>query len=423
MSRIAVIGAGISGMAAAYLLSRKHEVWMLEKEDRLGGHTHTHTVETSRGPLPIDTGFIVHNDRTYPNLVRLLRHLGLARQKSDMSFGVSCRQTGFEYSSRGLRGLFAGRNWHRPAHYRFLAEIMRFNREARKLLQDPSLADVTLGEYLRSHQFQGDFTRYYLHPMAAAVWSTSLEEIEDFPALTLIRFFENHGFLGLTTQAQWYVLQGGSSTYIPPLTAPYRERIRLGSNISAVTRTQIGAQIAFADRPTESFDEVIFACHAPQTMQLLKDASPVERQVLGSFRTSRNQTVLHTDSRLLPRQQDARASWNYHLGTNRQAATLTYHMNRLQSLPTPEDYCVTLNDTQSIDERHVLREMTYFHPLYTLDAVRAQARWPEISGRNHTHLCGAYWFYGFHEDGLNSAIRVAEKLGVRWEPAALEAAA
>jgi predicted NAD/FAD-binding protein len=418
MSRIAVIGAGISGMSAAYLLSQKHQVWLFEKEDRLGGHTHTHTIETSSGPLPIDTGFIVHNDRTYPNLVRLFRRMGLARQKSDMSFGVTCRQTGFEYSSRGLRGLFAGRNWRRPGHYRFLAELLRFNREARKLLQDRSPADVTLGEYLRSHQFQGDFSRYYLHPMAAAVWSTSLEEIEDFPALTLIRFFDNHGFLGLTTQAQWYVLRGGSRTYIPPLTAPYQERIRLGSNISAVTRMPTGAQIAFADRPSESFDEVVFACHAPQTMQLLTDASPVERQVLGSFRTSRNQAVLHTDSRLLPRRPDVRASWNYHLGTNRRAATLTYHMNRLQGLSTPEDYCVTLNDAQSIDERRVLREMTYFHPLYTLEAVRAGARWPEISGRNHTHFCGAYWFYGFHEDGLNSAIRVAEKLGVSWEAAA-----
>jgi predicted NAD/FAD-binding protein len=340
-----------------------------------------------------------------------------------MSFGVSCRQTGFEFSSRGLRGLFAGSNWHRLGHYRFLAEIVRFNREARKLLQDQDHADITLGDYLRSHQFQGDFTRYYLHPMAAAVWSTSLEEIEDFPALTLIRFFDNHGFLGVTTQAQWYVLRGGSSTYIPPLTAPYQDRIRLGSNINAVTRTPTGAQIAFADCPQESFDEVVFACHAPQTVQLLKDASPVERHVLGSFRTSRNQAVLHTDSRLLPRQPDARASWNYHLGTNRQAATLTYHMNRLQGLPTPEDYCVTLNDAQSVDKRRILREMTFFHPLYTLDAVRAQARWPEISGRNHTHFCGAYWFYGFHEDGLNSAIRVAEKLGVRWEPSAPQAVA
>jgi predicted NAD/FAD-binding protein len=406
-------------MAAAYLLSQKHEVSLFEKESRLGGHTHTHEIETSCGVLPIDTGFIVHNDRTYPNLVRLFAQMGIARQTSDMSFGVSCRETGFEYSSRGLRGFFAGRrNWYRLGHYRFLAEIVRFNREAHKLLQDPASADLTLGDYLRVHRFQGDFTRYYLHPMAAAVWSTSPEEIEDFPAFTLIRFLENHGLLGLTTQPQWYVLQGGSSSYIAPLTAPYKERIRLGARIRGVTRIQMGVQIGFEDRAPECFDEVVFACHAPQTIQLLQDATPLEQQVLRGFRTSRNQTVLHTDSSLLPRRLGARASWNYHLGTKRRAATLTYHMNRLQSLPTTEDYCVTLNDNQSVDERRILREMTYFHPLYTLEAVRAQARWPEISGRNRTHFCGAYWFYGFHEDGLNSAIRVAETLGVCWKAVA-----
>ena len=419
MSRVAVIGSGISGMAAAYLLSRKHEVCLFEKEDRLGGHTHTHQIDTSCGTLPIDTGFIVHNDRTYPNLVRLLGQLGIARQASDMSFGVSCRSTGFEYSSRGLRGLFAGGGkWRRPSHYRFLAEIVRFNREARKLLQDPANSEISLREYLQANRFHGDFTRYYLHPMAASVWSTSLDEIEDFPAFTLIRFFENHGFLGLTTQAQWFVLDGGSSAYIAPLTSPYRDQIRLGASIRAVTRTEGAVTLRFESRPDEHFDEVVFACHAPQTMQLLKDPTPVERQVLNSFRTSRNETLLHTDSRLLPRQTEARASWNYHLGTERQAATLTYHMNRLQNLPTKEDYCVTLNHRESVEPTKILREMTYFHPLYTLDAVRAQSRWAEISGKNRTHFCGAYWFYGFHEDGLNSAIRVADKLGVSWDAVA-----
>ncbi len=426
MSRIAVIGAGISGMATGYLLSKKHEVWLFEREDRLGGHTHTHTIETTCGALPIDTGFIVHNDRTYPNLVRLFGELGIERQASDMSFGVSCRQSQFEYSTRGLRGLFANRrNLYRWGHYQFLAEIMRFNREARRLLQNPASAGITLRDYLRAHGFKGDFTRYYLHPMAAAVWSTSLEEIEDFPAFTLIRFFENHGFLGLTTQAQWYVVKGGSSTYIPPLTSPYRERIRLGAKIDRVSRSATEATIEFEDGAPEHFDEVVFACHAPQALQLLADATPAERQVLDSFRTSRNHTILHTDSRMLPRQPAARASWNYHVGdsaergneSGRREATLTYHMNRLQNLPTPEDYCVTLNDTQSVDEGRILREMTYFHPLYTLESVRAQARWSEISGLHRTHFCGAYWFYGFHEDGLNSAIRVAEKLGVPWEAA------
>jgi len=413
MSRIAIIGAGISGMAAAYLLSHRHEVTLFEKESRLGGHTHTHSIETSVGTLPIDTGFIVHNDRTYPNLVKLFQKLGVDRQSSDMSFGVSCQETGFEYSSRGLSGFF-GSNLFRPGQYKLFAEILRFNRESRRLLSDPSNAEMTLGDYLRKNGFAGDFARYYLNPMAASVWSTSLGEIEDFPALTLIRFFENHGFLGLTTQAQWYVVKGGSSAYIAPLTAPYKERIRLGSEIEAVTRTSIGIQIAFKDRPPERFDEVLFACHAPQTLELLRDASPLERDILASFRTLRNQTVLHTDSRMLPRRLNARASWNYHLGTSRQSATLTYYMNRLQNLTTREDYCVTLNSSSSLDSSHVLREMEYFHPLYTLDAVRAQARWAEISGQNRTHFCGAHWFYGFHEDGLNSAIRVAEQLGVSW---------
>lgn len=418
MSSIAVIGAGISGMAAAHLLSRKHEVLLLEKESRLGGHTHTHTIETSSGPLPIDTGFIVHNDRTYPNLVRLFRSLGVVRQESDMSFGVSCRQTGFEYSSRGLSGFFSQpAAWLRPSHYRFLGEILRFNREARKLLLDPANADITLRQYLDAHNFSTEFKRYYLYPMAASVWSTSLEEMEDFPAFTLVRFFDNHGFLGLTTQAQWYTLRGGSSSYIPALTAAYRDRIQLSCDIIGVKRTEATVQVHFANRPAESFDHVVFACHAPQTLRLLSDATPQERQVLGQLQTSRNHTILHTDDRLLPRRSQARASWNYHLGVGRKAATLTYHMNRLQGLPTRENYCVTLNAAEEIASQKILREMTYYHPLYNLDALRAQSRWAEISGQNRTHFCGAYWFYGFHEDGLNSAIRVARTLGVDWQEA------
>jgi predicted NAD/FAD-binding protein len=416
MSRIAVIGAGISGMAVAYLLSQKHEVTLFEKESRLGGHTHTHDVDTSHGVLPIDSGFIVHNDRTYPNLVRLLRKLGVERQPSDMSFGVSCRETGFEYSTRGLGGFF-GSNLLRLRQYRLFAEILRFNREARSWLRNPANAELTLGAYIRTCGFEGDFARYYLTPMAASVWSTSLDEIEDFPAFTLFRFLDNHGLLGLTTQAQWYVLKGGSRTYIEPLTAPYKQRLELGAGVEGVTRTAAGVQVECAGRPPKAYDEVVFASHAPQALELLKDATALERSVLGNFRTTPNRAVLHTDSRLLPRRPSARASWNYHLDAPRRSAALTYHMNRLQGLPTREDYCVTLNDSGSVRPRGVLREMDYRHPLYTLDAVRSQARWSDISGHNRTHFCGAYWFYGFHEDGLNSAIRVAEKLGASWEAA------
>jgi predicted NAD/FAD-binding protein len=419
MSRIAIIGSGIAGMAVAYLLSRKHEVHLLERDSRIGGHTHTHGIVTSRGELPIDSGFIVHNDRTYPNLVKLFKELGVTRQKSDMSFGVSCQKTGFEYSSRGLGGLFAQKsNWLRPRHYRFLAEIMRFNREAPRVLEDRAGADLTLGEWIRAHDFSPEFGRYYLYPMAAAVWSTSMEEIDDFPAVTLVRFFANHGFFGVNTHPQWYVLEGGSSQYIAPLTKPYREHIRKGLEIKGVTRNSEGASLAYADGTAEAFDEIVFACHGPQALELLADASAVERAILQGFTTSRNETVLHTDGRLLPIRPGARASWNYHVGADDRAATLTYHMNRLQNLAAPEPYCVTLNATNPIASQHVLREMTYHHPLMTLSAIRSQVRWQEISGRNHTHFCGAYWCYGFHEDGFNSAIRVAQSLGVNWRPEA-----
>lgn len=417
MSRIAVIGSGISGMAAAYLLSQKHEVHLLEREQRIGGHTHTHQIETSRGLSPIDTGFIVHNDRTYPNLVKLFKELGVARQKSDMSFGVSCQKTGFEYSSRGLGGLFAQKsNWLRPSHYRFLTEILRFNREAPKVLDDPAGGTLKLGEWIRANGFTPEFSRYYLYPMAAAVWSTSMEEIEDFPAVTLVRFFANHGFLGVDTHPQWYVLDGGSSSYTAPITVPYRDRVRQGIEIKSVTRSHEGAHLAYADGSSERFDEVVFACHGPQARQLLDDATPQEAAVLQGFTTSRNDTVLHTDERLLPTRPSARASWNYHVGAAERAVTLTYHMNRLQNLATPESYCVTLNATSQIASPKVLRSMVYRHPLMTLEAIRSQSRWAEISGRNHTHFCGAYWFYGFHEDGFNSALRVAQTLGVQWNP-------
>ncbi len=417
MSRIAVIGAGIAGMATAYLLSRDHEVHLLERDDRLGGHTHTHQIQTSHGLLPIDSGFIVHNDRTYPNLVKLFQKLGVERQKSDMSFGVSCRKTGFEYSSRGMTGLFAQtKNFFRPAHYRFLKEILRFNRISRFVLDDPSAATMTLGAYVQANDFSADFARYYLYPMAASVWSTSLEEIASFPAVTLVRFFDNHGFLGINSQTQWYVLKGGSSQYIAPLTRPYASRIRTRAGTTAVSRSSGSVQIRFSNGALETFDEIVFACHAPQALELLADPTPQERNVLGSLTTSSNHTLLHTDSRLLPRRHAARAAWNYHLGTEVRGATLTYDMNRLQSLSVPERYCVTLNAKGFVEEKSILREMTYAHPLMTLGAIRAQGRWQEISARNHTHFCGAYWFYGFHEDGLNSAIRVARSFNIPWQP-------
>lgn len=412
--RIAIIGSGISGLAAGWYLSRKHEVSLFEKDTRLGGHTNTVMVENGGDPIPVDTGFIVHNDRTYPNLVRLLSELGVETQPSDMSFSVSNRQTGFEYSSRGINGFFAQRsNILRPEHYLLLAEILRFNRTAPKLLDLPGAESATVGDVIDDGRYHEVFTDCYLLPMASAVWSMSLDSIRYFPALTLLRFFHNHGMLGINTHPKWKVIRGGSRTYIPLLTAPFKEQIFLDARIQTVSRQENGVTLNFEDRPAIAFDQVVFACHGDQVLPLLEQPTGAERDVLGNFKTSRNVASLHTDSSLLPMHSAARASWNYNLGlTGTNAVTLTYHMNRLQSLKTEKDYCVTLNGENAIDGAKVLRKIVYHHPLYTQEAVRAQRRWSEISGRKRTHYCGAYWFYGFHKDGLNSALRVARALSV-----------
>ena len=411
MKHIAVVGAGISGLAAAYFLSRHHRVWLFEQDSRLGGHTHT----VRLGGLALDTGFLVHNERTYPNLVRLFAEIGGETRESDMCFAVSDARTGLEYSSRGARGFFAQRrNLLSPPHLRLLREIVRFNRVAPSLLGAPDADALTLGDFLDMHRFGEDFTHRYLFPIASAVWSSSLDSIRSFPALTLIRFFDNHGMLGLDTHPTWKVVRGGSHTYIPKLTSPLDERVVSGVNIQKILRSEEGVTILFAARAPMTFDDVVLACHGDQVLPLLADPTDPERDVFRGFTTTVNQTWLHTDDTQLPRLADARASWNYRLGAHDAPPTVTYHLNRLQGLATPEEYCVTLNPNGSIDDRRVLRKMVYTHPLYTRAAIAAQARWSEVSGVNRTHYCGAYWFYGFHEDGLRSALRVACALGVEW---------
>lgn len=415
--RIAVIGSGISGLSAAYYLSRKHTVWLFEKDDRIGGHTHTVQVDTPRGPLAVDTGFIVHNDRTYPNLIRLFAELGVETQPSDMSFAVNDRATGFEYSSRGLRGFFAQpSSWFSPRQHRLLREILRFNREAPLLLDNPALASMTLGDVVDQGRYSQVFTERYLFPMASAVWSMSNEGIRRFPALTLLRFFQNHGMLSIHTHPKWKVVKGGSNQYLGPLTKPYADRIHTGCDIAAVERTEDSVTIRFRDAaaPAMTFDHVVFACHGNQVLPLLPNPTAYERDVLGNFTTSRNDVILHTDDHLLARRDCARASWNYNLrGNGAAGATVTYHMNRLQSLNEPEQYCVTLNGADRIRPAKILRRFVYHHPVYDRAAIAAQERWSEISGAGlRTHFCGAYWFYGFHEDGLNSALRVCKALGV-----------
>ena len=416
MKSIAIVGGGISGLAAAALLSRRHRVHLFERERRLGGHTHTVLIDGPDGPVPLDTGFLVHNDRTYPNLVRLFAELGVATRDSDMSFAVSCRRTGLEYSSRGANGFFAQRrNVVRPSHLFLLREIRRFNREAPALIGTPDADRQTLGDFLESRGFGETFTRQYLFPMASAIWSASLDAIRSFPALTLIRFFDNHGLLSLGAQPTWKVVRGGSHTYIPPLTALVSGDIHQGAALEAITRSEERVTLTFRDRSPMTFDEVVLACHGDQVLPLLADPTERERDVFSNFTTTANAAWLHTDTSVLPLQPRARASWNYLLADHSDAApTVTYDLNRLQGLESSVRYCVTLNPDGCIDEPHVLRRFVYRHPLYTRDAIRAQQQWCDVSGVNRTHYCGAYWFYGFHEDGLNSAIRVAHAFGVTW---------
>ncbi len=416
MKRIAVIGGGISGLAAAALLSRRHRVDLFEQERRFGGHTHTVVVDGPNGPLPLDTGFLVHNDRTYPNLIRLFAELGVATRDSDMSFAVSCRRSGLEYSSRGANGFFAQRrNLLSPSHLSLLREIVRFNREAPALLEAPDADRQTLGDFLESRRFGEGFTHRYLFPMASAIWSASFNGIRSFPAITLIRFLDNHGLLSLTGQPIWKVVVGGSQTYIPKLIASVTGDLYQGASIQSVRRREDGVTLTFRDRPSMAFDEVVFACHGDQVLPLLADPTDRERDVFSRFATTTNVVWLHTDGSALPAQARARASWNYRLAEDPGAPpTVTYDLNRLQGLTTPEQYCVTLNPDDGIDERRVLRRFVYRHPLYTAETIRAQRHWGDVSGVSRTHYCGAYWRYGFHEDGLQSAIRVARTLGVEW---------
>lgn len=419
MARIAVIGSGISGLASAYYLSRKHEVFLFEREARIGGHTHTVTVESSKGPLAIDTGFIVHNDRTYPNLVRLLSELGIPRVNSDMSFAVSCRSTGYEYSSRGLRGFFAQRqNLLNRKTYRLFSEIHRFNRDAPRFVERADARGLKLWEFLDEQRYSEEFRQLYLFPMTSAVWSCAPTAAREFPAAMLIRFFDNHNFLTMTRQYQWKTIPGGCSRYLEPLSAPFRSRISTDTHIERVARGANGVTLHFAGgRPRQNFDHAVFASNADTVLPLIDNPTDKERDILRHFQTTRNDVVLHTDDALLPRRADARASWNYllHLDprNGQGPVTMTYDMNRLQSLGAAENYCVTLNANGRIRLDKIVRTFVYDHPLYTVESLRAQQRWSEISGVNRLHFAGAYWAYGFHEDGVNSALRVAGALGVQ----------
>lgn len=418
MKHIAVIGAGISGLAAAYLLSRRHRVTLVERDTRLGGHTHTVVVDGPSGPIALDTGFLVHNTHTYPHLVRLFAEIGVETQPSDMSFSVWCPTTGFAYSSRGLSGYFAQpRNLVRAGHHRLLRDIFRFHRDAPGVLARPDTRHWTVGDFLRDRRFGDEFAPRYLVPMTSAIWSASAESVDRFPIHTLLQFLLNHGLLAMRGQPIWRVVRGGSHTYIPRLTAPLTNHgeVITSAGLVSILRGERGVVLTFARRPGLQVDEVVLACHGDQVLPLLANPTDQEREVFSQFTTTANEAWLHTDSAALPREAAARASWNYRLsGGASSPPSVTYHLNRLQRIDSAIDYCVTLNPRWTIDPTSVLRRMEYRHPQVTRESVRAQARWREVSGALRTHYCGAYWGHGFHEDGLMSAMRVADALGVAW---------
>ena len=408
------MGSGISGLAAAWLLSRRHEVELFEKDDRLGGHAHTHTVVSGGRELQLDSGFIVYNERTYPNFTRLLARLGVPGQKSDMSFGVRCRRCRLEYSSRGLAGLFAQkRRVLQPSHLSMLADIPRFNRRARAFLGNGA-ADRPLDEFLARGRHSRGFASHFLLPMAGAIWSAPTADVRGFSTRSFLRFFDNHGWLTLDGAHQWWTVTGGSRAYVEAIARPLGGRIRLATPVTAIRRDAGGVGLEAAGGYQARYDKVVIATHADQALALLADASGAESATLARFRYSSNETVLHTDVAALPRARDAWASWNCDISdcaSETAPVSVTYHLNRLQAIPSTTPYCVSLNRPRPAADK-VLATMTYTHPVMDADAVQAQRDLAQLSGSRHTLFCGAHLGWGFHEDGLNSAIRAAEQLGV-----------
>jgi predicted NAD/FAD-binding protein len=412
--RVAVVGTGVAGLGAAYALARVHDVEVFERDARPGGHANTVVLERpGGGELPLDTGFLVHNERNYPRLTRLFRELGVAVQDSDMSFSVACRRCRLEYA--GVRLWSQPGALARPGFGRLVAEIVRFLRSGERALQE-RFARSTLGEFVAAERYSRAFRDHYLVPFASALWSTAPAQTLAFPVQYAVRFFRNHGLLGFRRH-RWRTVAGGSRSYVEAITAPLAGRLRLGAEVRAVTRDADGVEVRTADDRARRFDAVVIASHAPQALAMLADADAREREVLGAFRTTVNRTVLHTDASLLPARRGARASWNYQVADCRAPSllpTVTYYLNKLQDLDEPEHYCVTLNRSASIAEEHVIRRIEYAHPLYTFESLAAQARLPGLDGRRRTWFCGAYHGFGFHEDGLASGLRAAAGLAAPW---------
>ena len=407
---IAIIGSGIAGLTCAWRLAGQHQVTLFEAASTPGGHTATVDIATPQGTWAIDTGFIVYNDRTYPRFMELLSELGLSGQKTQMSFSVHNPQSGLEYNGHSLSSLFAQRrNLVKPAFWGLLTEIVRFNRQAKQALAGAFDPGATLQTFLERHRFSPFFARHYVLPMGAAIWSSSLQEMRRFPLALFLRFFENHGLLDIRQRPQWYVVPGGSREYVRALLAQRGDRLRLRLNapVQNVIRRQEGVTLQLASGE-QHFDQAIFACHSAQALAMLADPTSAEREILGDIGWQQNEVVLHSDPRWLPTRKRAWASWNYRLSEQDQAsACVTYNMNILQGLPADAPlFCVTLNPPTPVDPRFVWKRMVYEHPLFNPQSWSAQMRREEINGRQRSWFCGAYWYNGFHEDGVRSALDV-----------------
>jgi uncharacterized protein len=409
--RIAVVGSGISGLVAAHLLGRRHDVVLLEADERVGGHTHTVDVDEDGRAVPVDTGFIVFNERTYPHFVTLLRRLGVPWQESDMSFSARSDRRDFEYGSPALGALFAQRrNLVDPRFHRMLIDIFRFYRQARELLDEGS--EVPLYEWLAARGYSAGFVDDHLLPLVGAVWSSSCQGVREFPARFLVRFMDNHGFLEAQRRFPWLTIRGGSREYVRAILGEFRGEVRTSTPVRRLTRRDGGVTVEAGDGAPERFDHAVIAVHADQALRMLGDPSPLERDLLSRFPYRENRVRLHADDRVMPRRRGAWASWNYHLDdAGSDGACVTYWMNRLQRPAARRDYFVTLNREGAVAPERTLRELSYDHPVFTPEGVPAQKRHGELLGHRATSYCGAYWRNGFHEDGVVSALRVCERFG------------
>ena len=412
--KIAIIGSGISGLTTGYLLSRNHDITMFEKNDYIGGHTHTHKIDHEGKSLSIDSGFIVYNERTYPNFIKILDQLGVERQLTRMGFSVKSEKDNLEYAGHSLNGLFAQRsNIFRPSFIRMLGSMNRFNQESRKDL--PSIdPKTTLGDYLLKNNYSTEFIQHFIIPIGAAIWSTVPTDMMNISAVFFIRFFENHGLLQIINRPNWWVIKGGSKRYVDKIIAKFKDKIRLSTPVKNVKRDKDLVKISFGldGENEEDFDAVVFATHSDQSLALLEQPTKDEVEILGSIIYQKNDAVLHFDDTILPKRKTAWSSWNYYLDHDQsKPVALTYNMNILQGIVSSKTFCVTLNTQELIDPEKVIKYLNYEHPLFTLSSLKAQEQKSKISGKNNTYYCGAYWHNGFHEDGVVSALDVCSHFG------------